>query len=60
MELTPFSSADQVAIGTNLFGGGGGESQQPIINISGVKLTTDKFVDRAVFSSGLDEQTAYS
>ena len=60
MELTPFSSADQVAIGTNLFGGGGETPSNPVINISGVKITTDRFADRAIYSSGIDEQTAFS
>ena len=52
--------ADQVIVGTNLMGQGGGEPQQPVINLSNVKLTTDKFANRTVFSSGLDEQTAFS
>lgn len=60
VDLTPFSSADQVAIGTNLFGGGGGTSSQPIVNISGVTLTADKFGKRTVYSDGLDQQTAFS
>ena len=60
MELTPFSSADQVAIGTNLFSGGGGASSQPIVNISGVTLTADKFGTRAIYSSGLEDQTSFS
>ena len=60
VDLTPFSSADQVAIGTNLFGGGGGASSQPIVNISGVTLTADKFGKRTVYSDGLDQQTAFS
>ena len=60
MELTPFSSADQVAIGTNLFAGGGGTPSNPVVNISGVKITTDRFADRAIYSSGIDEQTAFS
>ena len=60
MELTPFSSADQVAIGTNLFSGGGGASSQPIVNISGVTLTPDKFGTRAIYSSGLEDQTSFS
>ena len=60
MELTPFSSADQVAIGTNLFAGGGGTPSNPVVNISGVKITTDRFADRAIYSSGMNEQTTYS
>ena len=60
MNLTTLDPADQVIVGTNLMGQGGGEPQQPVINLSNVKLTTDKFANRTVFSSGLDEQTAFS
>lgn len=58
---TQIAKDDYLIAATDPFGNNkSGGSSQPIVNISGVTLTADKFGKRTVYSDGLDQQTAFS